>query len=322
MREGDEWKTAFRTRYGSFEFLVLHFGLTNAPATFQHFMNDTFRQYLDDFLGGFLDDLIVFTALQPDETLPPTLSATDNPRHVGQMRTILQTMREAGLFANPKKCVFHQRTVDFLGYVVSPNGLSMDPAKTSVIAAWPTPKSVKEVQSFLGFANFYRRFIFQYSAIAKPLTNLTRKDVPFLWSTACQSAFDSLKSAFTTAPILAHFHPDRPIIVETDASDYAVAAVLSQEHPDTKAVHPIAFFSRSMSPAELNYEIYDKELLAIHAAFREWRSYLEGATHSVRVITDHKNLEYFASTKLLTCRQAWWSEFLSMFNYTVSYWPG
>jgi hypothetical protein len=321
MREGDEWKTAFRTRYGSFEFLVLHFGLTNAPATFQHFMNDTFRRFLDDFLEGYLDDLIIFTMLE-GTVLPPTLGAEDNPKHVHQVRTILQTMREAGLYANPKKCVFHVRTIDFLGYVVSPEGLSMDSAKTSVISAWPVPTSVKEVQSFLGFANFYRRFIAQYSAIAKPLTNLTRKDVAFAWKPECQRAFEGLKRAFVSAPILAHFHPDRQIILETDASDYAVAAILSQEDPETKRTHPVAFYSRSMSPAELNYEIYDKELLAIHAAFREWRSYLEGATHAIRVVTDHKNLEYFATTKLLTRRQARWSEFLSSFNYTVSYRPG
>ena len=126
MKEGDEWKTAFRTRYGSFKFLVLHFGLTNAPATFQHFMNDTFRKYLDDFLGGYLDDLIIFTALESGQSAPKSLAPTDNPKHVEHVRKVLQTMRENGLFANPKKCVFHVKTIDFLGYVVSPNGLSMD----------------------------------------------------------------------------------------------------------------------------------------------------------------------------------------------------
>src|SRR5215469_2061728 len=319
MKAGDKWKTAFRTRYGSFEFLVLHFGLTNAPATFQHFMNDTFRKFLDDFLGGYLNDLIIFTALLPGEPPPKGLGASDIPRHVEQVRTILQTMRENGLYANPKNCVFHAQTVDFLGYVVSPEGLSRHTEKTRVIADWPTPRNVNAVQSFLGFANFYRRFILHYSQITKPLTNLTRKDVKFIWSPACQKAFADLKTAFTSAPILAHFHPNRQIILETDASDYAIAAILSQENPETKTIHPIAFYSRTMSPAELNYEIYDKELLAIFAAFREWRSYLEGASKSVKVVTDHKNLEYFASTKLLTHRQARWSEFLSSFNYTVFY---
>ena len=300
----------------------MHFGLTNAPASFQHFMNDVFRKFLDDFLGAYLDDLLVFTALRIGESVPPSLDAADNPLHVQQVRAILQTMRENGLHANAKKCTFHVRSVDFLGYIVSPKGLTMDPAKTEVVSSWPTPRNVKDVQSFLGFANFYRRFIAQYSAIVKPLTNLTRKDVKFLWSPTCETAFNGLKTAFTSAPILKHFHPDRQILIETDASDYAVAAVLSQVDPNDKLVHPIAFFSRSMAPAELNYEIYDKELLAIHAAFKEWRSYLEGAVHTVKVVTDHKNLEYFATTKLLTRRQARWSEFLSTFNYTVFYRPG
>jgi hypothetical protein len=178
-------------------------------------------------------------------------------------------MRDNGLYANPKKCVFHVTSVDYLGYIVSPEGLTMDRAKTDAIAAWPAPRNVKEVQSFLGFANFYRRFISGYSAITKPLTVLTKKDTPYVWSPSCQSAFLNLKAAFTSAPILAHFHPERRIIVETNASDYAIAAILSQVNPETKLVHPVAFFSRSMFATEINYKIYDKELLAIFAAFRE-----------------------------------------------------
>lgn len=321
MREGDEYKTAFRTRYGSYEFLVMHFGLTNGPATFQHFMNDIFRKFLDDFLAGYLDDLIIFTDLG-DEVPPTSLLPEDNPLHVQQVRKVLQTLRDNGLFANPKKCFFHVRSVDFLGYMVSPEGLSMDPAKSEAVKAWPLPKNVKEVQSFLGFANFYRRFIACYSAIAKPLTNLTRKEVLFEMTPKCVAAFEELKTAFTTAPILAHFHPEYPTVVETDASDYAVAAVISQEDPNDHLLRPVAYFSRSMAPAELNYEIYDKELLAIFAAFKHWRAYLEGSVHPVRVVTDHKNLEYFATTKLLTRRQARWSEFLSSFHYQVLYRPG
>lgn len=322
MREGDEWKTAFRTRYGSYEFLVLHFGLTNAPATFQHFMNDTFRAFLDDFLEAYLDDLIVFTTATFGEVAPVGCDPSETPKHVEQVRKVLTKMREGGLYANPKKCVFHVKTVDFLGYVVSPEGLTMDPAKTKVIDEWPTPKTVKDIQSFLGFCNFYRRFIAGYSKTAKPLTYLTKKDVPFLWSEKADAAFQLLKSAFSSAPLLAHFQPEYQTVVETDASDYAVAAVLSQENPSSQLLHPVAFYSRSLSPAERNYEIYNKELLAIHSSFKEWRSYLEGSTHSVRVITDHKNLEYFASTKLLTRRQARWSEFLSGFSYVVFYRPG
>lgn len=310
IADGDEWKTAFRTRYGSYEFLVMHFGLTNAPATFQNFMNDTFYDLLDKFVAAYLDDLIIFS------------ESTDIAEHIKQVREVLLRCRKAGLFANAKKCEFHVRQIEYVGYLVSPDGLEMDPAKIAAVLAWPTPTSVREIQSFLGFANFYRRFIKNFAAIAKPLTALTRKNVPFVWTQACDNAVAELKSRFTSAPILAHYYPDRQTIVETDASDYAVAGVLSQVNPETSLLHPIAFYSRSMAPAELNYEIYDKELLAIFASFKEWRHYLEGIFESIEVITDHKNLEYFATTKLLTRRQARWSEFLSGFSYTVRYRPG
>ena len=310
IAEGDEWKTAFRTRYGAYEFLVMHFGLTNAPATFQHFMNDTFYDLLDRFVAAYLDDLIIFT------------ESSELSDHITQVREVLLRCRNSGLFANAKKCEFHVRTIEYVGYVVSPDGLSMDPSKVKTIEDWPTPVSVREVQSFLGFANFYRRFIRNFAGLSKPLTSLTKKETPFVWSSACQSAFDDLKKCFVSSPILAHYHPDQQTILETDASDYAVAAVLSQIDPSTSLLHPIAFFSRSMSTAELNYEIYDKELLAIFAAFKEWRHYLEGIPETIEVITDHKNLEYFATTKLLSRRQARWSEYLSGFSYTVRYRPG
>ena len=310
IADGDEWKTAFRSRYGSYEFLVMHFGLTNAPATFQNFMNDTFYDLLDRFVAAYLDDLIIYT------------ESTDLRDHVRQVREVLLRCRNSGLFANAKKCEFHVRTIEYVGYIVSPEGLSMDPAKVRAISDWPAPTTVREVQSFLGFANFYRRFIRSFAQLSKPLTTLTKKDVRFEWTSTCLKAFQDLKLRFTSAPILAHYHPDRSTIVETDASDYAVAAVLSQIDPTSSLLHPVAFYSRSMSSAELNYEIYDKELLAIFAAFKEWRHYLEGIPNTIEVITDHKNLEYFATTKLLTRRQARWSEYLSGFFYTIQYRPG
>lgn len=156
----------------------------------------------------------------------------------------------------------------------------MDPEKYRAIEEWPRPKTVKEIQSFLGFANFYRRFIDEYSGIVVPLTRLTRKDTVFPWTGKCEEAFLKLKEAFSGAPVLAHFNPEFPIIVETDASDYAVSRIISQVDPADNDICPIAFYSRTMAPAELNYEIYDKELLAIYAAFRQWRCYLEGARHS------------------------------------------
>lgn len=310
IADGDEWKTAFRTRYGAYEFLVMHFGLTNAPATFQNFMNDTFHEILDKFLAAYLDDLIIYT------------ESDDLNEHIKQVREVLLRCRKAGLYANPKKCEFHVTTIEYVGYIVSPKGLSMDPSKVQTILDWPVPTTVRDVQSFLGFANFYRRFVRAFAVISKPLTSLTRKDVPFEWSKACEHAFRTLKNQFSSTAILSHYHADRLTILETDASDYAIAAILSQIDPVDSILRPISFFSRSMSSAELNYDIYDKELLAIFAAFKEWRHYLEGLEQPIEVITDHKNLEYFATTKLLTRRQARWSEYLSGFHFIVRYRPG
>ena len=310
IADGDEWKTAFRTRYGSFEFLVMPFGLTNAPAAFQHFMNDVFHDMLDQSVCGYLDDLLIFT------------DSDDISEHVEKVRTVLQRLRDNHLFAKFEKCSFHTSEIEFLGYVVSPAGISMDTAKTSAISSWPTPNSVRDVQSFLGFANFYRRFIDRYSNICRPMYDSTKKNSIFKWTPECHLAFETLKKAFTCAPILMHFMPEYRIWLETDASDYAIAAILSQINPETGELHPVAFFSRSMSPPELNYEVHDKELLAIFAAFKEWRSYLEGPAHTVTVVTDHKTLEYFSTTKVLTRRQARWSEYLSGFNYAIKYRPG
>src|SRR5882724_8353143 len=206
--------------------------------------------------------------------------------------------------------------------MVTPSGISMDTAKTDVVSIWPTLTNLKAVQAFLGFAKSYRRFIVGFSEIVIPLIHLTRKDTPFTWGPDHTEAFETLKTAFTQAPILVHFNPDTPIVVETDASDYAITAIISQISPNDGNIHPIMFYLHSMQPAELNYKIYDKELLAIFEAFRQWHNYLEGSAHVMLVLSDHKNLEYFATTKQLTRRQVHWSEYLSGFNYLIHYRAG
>ena len=241
IASGHEWKTAFRTRYGSFEYLVMPFGMTNSPATFQHFMNDIFRDMTDDFVVIYLDDILIFSA--------------DPAKHEQHVRLVLERLRHHNLHAKPEKCQFHTDTTEYLGFIVSPKGVAMDPAKTKVIGDWPTPRNLKEVQSFLGFANFYRRFIDAYSRIVRPLTNLTQKDTPFQWSPPQEAAFQQLKSAFQSAPVLAHFDPDHQIIIETDASDFAIGTILSQLQPADNDIHPVAFHSRTMAPAERNYDI-------------------------------------------------------------------
>ena len=187
--------------------------------------------------------------------------------------------------------------------MLSPAGLSMADYKVKTIQEWPEPRKVKDIQSFLGFANFYRRFIFNYSDITILLTRLTRKGNVWNFTPECRNTFETLKKAFTTAPVLTHWILNAQIILETDASDYALTTILSIVSPDDSEVHPIAFHSRTFTAPELNYDVHDKELLVIFEAFKIWRHYLEGPTSPIDVITDHKNLKYFATTKLLTRRQ-------------------
>ena len=179
----------------------------------------------------------------------------------------------------------------------------MDPKKIETVKEWPQPRNLRDVQAFLGFANFYRRFILGFSTIVKPLTELTKKDQAFIWNDNCKRAFQDLKERFISAPILRWFNPDLEIMIETDASDWVLAGVLSQLYPNG-IWHPVAYFSKKHSPEECNYEIYDKELLAIIRCLEEWRPELEGAKFPVKILSDHKNLEYFMSTKLLNRRQA------------------
>ena len=192
--------------------------------------------------------------------------------------------------------------------------------KVDIIRDWPEPQKVKDIQSFLGFVNFYHCFIYNYSDIVVPLTRLMRKDAPWNFSVDCRHSFNSLKEAFTSAPILTHYQPDVPIIVETDASDYTIAGILSNTCPDGE-IHLVAFYSRTLTTPELNYDMHDKELLAIFKAFCSWRHYLEGSASPVDVVTDHKNLIYFSTSKVLTRCQAHWSEYLSQFNLVIRFHP-
>ena len=197
----------------------------------------------------------------------------------------------------------------------------MQPEKIEAVQRWEKPRNLTDVCSFVGFANFYRRFIHSFSSTVHPLTELTRKGIRFHWDKEQQLAFEELKHRFTTAPILMHFDFDKDVIVETDASDYVSAGVLSQYGEDG-ILHPVAFFSTKHSLAESNYEIYDKELMAIVWAFEHWQAELQSVENPIKVLSDHKNLEYFMTSKLLNRRQARWAEFLSRFNFKIIYRPG
>uniref|UniRef100_A0A670IJD3 Gypsy retrotransposon integrase-like protein 1 n=1 Tax=Podarcis muralis TaxID=64176 RepID=A0A670IJD3_PODMU len=307
IRAGDEWKTAFGTRYGQFEYLVMPFGLCNAPAVFQRYINHVFQDLLDKYVVVYLDDILIYSR--------------DPARHEGHVRTVLQRLREHRLYAKLSKCEFHQRTVDFLGHRLSPDGVQMDPGKVTAVQEWAAPRNRKDLQRFLGFANYYRTFIADYAHRTTPLTRLLRPKTPFSWDKEAEEAFQGLKACFQRAPILQHPDPSRPFVVETDASSTALGAVLSQQIGPEAPLLPCAFYSRQLLPAERNYTVWERELLAIKVAFEVWRHHLEGARHPVEVRTDHRNLEYLQTTRKLNQRQIRWALFFSRFQFRIRYIP-
>ncbi|KAK3553528.1 hypothetical protein QTP70_004156 [Hemibagrus guttatus] len=261
IREGDEWKTTFHATHGHYEYLVMPFGLTNAPVVFQSLINEVFQDILGKWVIAYIDDILVYS--------------TSLEEHVRHVREVLSRLQRHHLFVKPEKCEFHQTTMTFLGYVIMRQGVKMDVTKVQVVTEWPSPTTVKELQQFLGFANFYRHFIRNYSSVAGPLTSLLKeKPRRLTWTDQAQAAFQQLKDCFTTAPIL--HHPDLPFVEEVDAS----------------------------SSVEANYDVGNRELLSIKAVLEEWQYWLEGARHLFLVLTDHRNLEYLRSAKRLNPRQA------------------
>lgn len=307
IAEGDEWKTAFRTKYGLFEYLVMPFGLTNAPGSFQRWINEILSEFLDIFCIAYLDDILIYSD-----------NIEDHQKHV---QKVLQKLREAEVTLKATKCEFHTDTVEYLGFVVKPEGVLMDTEKIKTVKEWPTPGKLRDVQSFLGFCNFYRRFIKDYSKITQPLTKLSQKDVKFHWDQEQTDAFNALKLAITTEPILMHYNPDKPIILETDASDYGMGMVCSQ--PDNEGrLHPLGYYSKQFHDSELNYDIHDKELFAIVKALEKWDKYCRSNQHQITILTDHKNLEHWKTKKDLNQRQARWSEKLANYDFIIKYRPG
>ena len=251
IAEKDIAKTAFNTRYGHYEYTVVPFGLTNAPAAFMSLMDTIFKNYTDKFLIAYLDDILVYSDTWGD--------------HLKHIRMTLQILRNHKLYAKLSKCVFGVQEVEYLGHILKAGKVAMSSNKTEAIESWEKPTSKKELQSFLGLVNYYRRFIRNCSKIGKPLTDLT-KDVPYVWSKEADEAFRLLKKAVTSAPVLNQYNPKYPIYVTTDASKYAIGAVLEQDFPDDR--HPVAFVSRTLNPAEQNYAAHDLELLGIVDTFR------------------------------------------------------
>ncbi|RAL60082.1 hypothetical protein DID88_000708 [Monilinia fructigena] len=306
MDPASEEYTTFRTRYGSYKCKVLPFGLTNGPATYQRYMNDVLFDYLDVFCTAYLDDILIYSENEEE--------------HEAHVKLVLARLESAELQADLKKCEFNVKRTKYLGFIISTHGIEVDPEKVEVVESWTYPSTVKGVQSFLGFCNFYRRFIKDYGIIAKPLTELTKSNVIFHFDDMCRNAFDVLKSKLTSAPLLQHYDYNLPCMLETDASDGVIASVLSQKHGDEWL--PVAYFSKTMIAAELNYEVHDKEMLSIIRSLGHWKSELAGSPHQIRIYTDHKALEYFMTTKALNARQARWAEVLADYNFIIMYRPG
>src|SRR5882724_6527131 len=250
IKEGDEWKAAFRMNQGLFEPLVMFFGLTNSPAMFQMMMNDIFKELIDKgVVTIYMDDILIFGG------------QTWEQHHKIVVR-VLYILHKHHLYLKAEKCSFEQPTVKYLSLILSEGSMEMDPVKVAGVQDWPTPRNVTKVQSFIGFVNFYRHFVQDFSHIAKPLHQLTKKGEEWRWADKEQASFKELKCLITSTLILVQPNQDAPFQLETDASGYATGAVLSQLHDDDKG-HPVGFTSKGLDAAERNYEVHDKELLSV-----------------------------------------------------------
>uniref|UniRef100_A0A0W0GEN7 Putative reverse transcriptase-rnase h-integrase n=1 Tax=Moniliophthora roreri TaxID=221103 RepID=A0A0W0GEN7_MONRR len=308
IKDGDQWKAAFKTNRGLFEPTVMFFGLSNSPATFQVFMNNILSDFIDEgWCVVYMDDILLFSK--------------DQAKHREWTERLMCCLKKHDLFLKLEKCEFDVTEVVFLGMVIRPGYIAMDSVKLAGIAKWEPPQTVKGVRAFLGFGNFYRKFIGKYAQLTRPLNDLLQKNQRFEWTRECQIAFDLLKAKFLSEPILIMPDIDKPFIIEADASKWATGAVLRQKGTDGEW-HPCGYLSKSLSPMEQNYEIYDRELLAIYRALMEWRHYLMGGKFKIVILSDHKNLTYIRMAQKLNRRQARWSLFLSEFDLGLVHVPG
>ncbi|KAL0549558.1 hypothetical protein IC582_014043 [Cucumis melo] len=299
IKDDDVPKTAFRSRYGHYEFIVMSFGLTNAPAVFMDLMNRVFREFLDTFVIVFIDDILIYSKTEAE--------------HEEHLRIVLQTLRDNKLYAKFSKCEFWLKQVSFLGHVVSKAGVSVDPAKIEAVTGWTRPSTVSEVRSFLGLAGYYRRFVENFSRIAIPLTQLTRKGAPFVWSKACEDSFQNLKQKLVTAPVLTVPDGSGSFVIYSDASKKGLGCVLMQRGK------VVAYASRQLKSHEQNYPTHDLELAAVVFALKIWRHYLYG--EKIQIFTDHKSLKYFFTQKELNMRQQRWLELVKDYDCEILYHP-
>nr|ABA97145.1 retrotransposon protein, putative, Ty3-gypsy subclass [Oryza sativa Japonica Group] len=300
IREEDIPKTAFITRYGLFECTDMSFGLTNAPAFFMNLMNKVFMEFLDKFVVVFIDDILIYSKSKEE--------------HEQHLRLVLEKLKEHQLYAKFSKCDFWLKEVQFLGHIVNAQGVAVDPANVESVTKWTPPKTVTQVRSFLGLAGYYRRFIENFSKIAKPMTQLLKKEEKFIWSAECNRNFEELKRQLVSAPVLILPDQTKDFQVYCDASRQGLGCVLMQ---DGKVV---SYASRQLRPHEGNYPTHDLELAAVVRALKIWRHYLIG--NRCEVYTDHKSLKYIFTQPDLNLRQQRWLELIKDYDMGIHYHPG
>ena len=299
IRPGDEWKTAFKTREGLFEWLVMPFGLSNAPSTFMRVMNQALRPFIGKFVVVYFDDILIFSK-----------SMAEHERHI---RDVLCVLRREKFFAAKQKCEFGTKKIQFLGYVISDQGLSVDSTKVAAVKSWPVPLTLTEVRSFQGLASFYRRFVPHFSSIMAPITSCMKMG-KFEWSLEADKAFDLIKEKLTLTPVLVL--PDFALSFELhcDASKLGIGAVLSQQGK------PISYFREKLYGARLRYSTYDSEFYAIVQAIRHWRHYL--VHRDFVLFTDHDALRHLDSQAKVSARHASWIAFLQQFTFSIRHQAG
>ena len=299
-------KLAFSTDDGHFEFTVMPFGVKNAPATFQYLMYRVLGEFYGKFVYVYLDDIIIFSRSLEE--------------HVDHLRQVLTKIREANLKIKPSKCQWIKTTLRYLGYTISRDGVTTDPNNVAKLQNMRPPKNVKDIQSFLGFCNFYKKFIKDFATIAHLLNALLHKGTPFLWTNECQTAFETLRQAVISAPVLSYPDYSKPFILYTDASDYGIGAAIHQIGDDGKE-HPISYAARTLRGSEVNWTTTEKECLAVVWGTLKFRHYLDNGLNFT-IYTDHQALVTFKNDNTPNPRRARWRAELSYFDYTLKHRPG
>jgi hypothetical protein len=299
VRVSDEWKTAFKTREGLYEWLVMPFGLSNAPSTFMRVMNQIFRPFIGKSVVVYFDDILIYSS--------------DPETHIQHIREVLLVLQQEKFYAAPAKCSFMTDSVLFLGYVVSKDGLAVDESKVTAVRDWPLPTTLHEVRSFHGLVSFYRRVIHNFSTILAPITECMKAG-KFSWNEAATNAFELIKVKLTTAPLLVLPNFDIPFELHCDASKIGIGAVLSQ------LSRPVAYFSEKLKSAQLNYSTYDIEFYALVQSLKHWSSYL--AYNDFILYSDHEALKHLNSQDKLSTRHAKWAAFVQQFSFTIKHKSG